>query len=265
MDKVTEYLNNLLIKHRVSLKMVYDCSVNQKETIDGIARIFDSEAYNDYLLSMTVLRILAGNDTDKINGYFKHDYGIDYDLNDKFFEEHKILVLTALMLNPSFYSMAMNMHGLISYELYKQESPVAAAAGKFNDLKEKVITFISKETYIPFNAPVFGLVYQSAGTSGNQLIEIMRKENIDLNGIKGSLIVNANEKNNVIQFQFEFAESHRFVPFYLEVTYVTEADNKTRKIKINEKHSGRISSRKKKNIDFTRDITVTKIRGIKID
>ena len=260
MDKISMYINDLLVQNNVSLKKIYDCSVKQKETISQIKKIFDSKTYNDYLLTMTVLRVIEGNKAENIIGYFKKDCGIDYNPDDKYFDDNKILVLTAFIFNPSFFSMAVNMHGLIMHELQRQNSSAALLSEKLNDLKEKVSDLVSKEKYVNLNIPAFQLNYISASTSNHGLIEIMRKDNIDLGGIKGTLIINGSEKNKIIQFKFEFPRPNRTFPFNLEISYTTKADNKKHKIILEKINEYTLVSPEKNNINFTGSLTVNRIR-----
>ncbi|MCL2793490.1 MAG: hypothetical protein FWD87_10435 [Spirochaetaceae bacterium] len=260
MEAITKYIDDLLIEHRVTLKMVYDCSVNEKKTIAGIKKIFDLKKQNDFLLSMVALRILSGNNTEKIHKYFQEDCDMYYDLDDKFFEENKTLILTAFIYNPRFFAMAVNMRGLIAYELQKQKKHGEKKVTKKTlNVKEKIYGGV-------FSVPAFQLDYLAASSDEPGLIEIMKRKKLDLNGIRGELSVYGNKQDRTILFSFEFEKAHTRCPFYLDIKYITRTDKKTHKVSLNKKLKKiGIESQMQYNIDFSKGITITEIKGVKID
>ena len=257
MEKAANYLDNLLIKHNVSLKKIYDCNVSQKENIDGIKRIFNTEDENDFLLSLVALKLITENNSDKFIECFQKDSEIFYNLDDKFFRENKTLVLTAFIYNPAFFAMAVNMHGLIAYELQKQKRLSVKVAGKISE-------FISNAKN--FRVPSFQLDYIAASSVDQGLISIMKKEDIDLNGIKGKLEIFGNAKDKAVQFEFEFNEAQQLFPFFLEITYLTTIDKKTHKIRLDDKKNNKyvLTSFVQYKIDFTESVIIKKIKGVKI-
>ena len=268
MKTVTRFIDDLLIENNVTLKMVYDCSVNDRETICGIKKIFKAENQRDFLLSLTALRILGKNNRDKVAGYFKKDYGIRYDLDEQFFEQNKTLVLTAFLHNPAFFAMAVNIHGLIRHELQKQEAPsIQAAVDTAHDLLNKVYDFI----FTPQPALQFG--YVAASGADVKWITVGKPVQVNLNGIKGGLHIfgkDLNGKRSVL-FRFAFAEYFKPLPFYLDVKFITNIDNMTHELRLDEKYVDNpeekelvITSQVKTGIDFSKGITVTEIRGINI-
>ena len=259
MDTVTDFIDDLLIKHRVTLKMAYDCSVREKEAIQGMKEIFTLKKRDDFLLCMTALRILAGDNMDKIGGYFQKDSEMDYELDEQFFEKHKTLVLTAFVVNPAFFAMAVNAHGVIAYELQKQEQEVPALEHAAKRTLKPMKKFIS------FPLPSLQLDYLAASACGPELVEIMKPLKLDLDGIKGELAVDGSE-NRTIQFRFEFEELHQRFPFFLDLTYRTEADQKIHSVSLNERRNEYdIVSPMQYDIDFSQGIAITEIKGVKFD
>jgi len=247
----TEYINNLLNKNKVSLKMVYDCKVKENENLKNIERIFEEDSKGkEFLLCQAVLRILCNDNTDKFIEYLKNDTGMNDELNDIFFEKHKTLILTAFIYNRTFFAMAVNLHGLIACKLKNQ---------KISIIRNKTRSGISA-----FPIRAFRLKHLAAGSRGPELISILTAKTLNLEGIKGELSVYGNNQNMVVQFRFEFKEFHNPFPFFLCIEYVTNADKKKRKIDLNIKHNEYvIVSKMNYNIDFSKGITIEKIGSIK--
>jgi len=260
METTVKFIDSLLIRYRVTLKMVYDCNANEKEAIADIKSIFDLGTPRDFRLCLVALRILGGNNAEKVAEYFKSDRGILYDADDQFFDENKTLVLTAFMYNPAFFAMAVNLHGLIDHKLQKQKLPVMETVKNL----PHIFDFIPK--------PALQFEYLAASGAGRKMKQIGKPAAVELNGISGELRIDGSkEMNNAVQFVFLFSKYHRQVPFYLDVSFVTKADKLTHKARICKKHE---SSDKKKlaitspvqyEIDFSKGIAVTEIRGVEID
>lgn len=256
MESVTKFIDSLLVKNRVTLKMVYDCSVNDREIITDIKKIFDLENKQAFLLCLVALRILGENEKNKIAEYFKNDSQMYYDLDDQFFEENKTVVLTAFIYNPEFFTMAVNMRGLIEHELQKQKNLKIMPKNKKSPPQTWHFEFLAASSAGPKWKPV-----------GEPLMIKLK------NGIDGRLSIYGKDLKGkrVALFRFAFAKYYQCLPFYLDITFITKADNLTHKAKLGEKYIDNpkmnelvITSSIQDKIDFSGGINVTEIREISI-
>jgi hypothetical protein len=206
-----EFIDQLLLKYRVSLRRVYKFADEHMKELEQAENIFELKDDNDKKLCLVLFRLMAGKNSLAISKFFCDRYHInDYSIDDLFFEEHKLFLISAFIYNPSFFAASWNLCGIIiSHLAYEAEA--------------------KKETQKPQNGTVVIIVFQRfipaehrASSAAETLKEIW-SEDIDQDGIQGKLLIEANA--GIVKFSFIFKEYRSEPPYNLRVHYKTQSDN----------------------------------------
>jgi hypothetical protein len=107
-----DFIDKLLVKYRISLRTVYRFAEEHDSEIQGIEGIFDLKTERDKKLCLVLFRLLSGR-SEEIGSHFSNRYGFADSLDDLFYEQNKLLLITAFMYNPPFFAMAWNLCGLV--------------------------------------------------------------------------------------------------------------------------------------------------------
>jgi len=201
-DASFEFIDELLLKHRVSLRSLSNVAETQMDDLQQAERIFDLKEEKDGKLCLALFRLMAGNHATAISESFCSMYNLDPSLDDFSFERNKLFLLAAFVHNPSFFAMSWNLCGIIQSELASQG--------------EK-----SNRTFLPRrNIAVL------AASSADVAMKEIWSEDIEENGISGKLRILANNKDGAgkLQFRFKFSEYHSEPPYYLVARYTTKSD-----------------------------------------
>jgi tetratricopeptide (TPR) repeat protein len=127
------FLNSLMKKHRVAFAEVGDYKRENTNQIMSAEELFDldddGEKTERQKQCLALLYILDPGNEFKAVKYFREVYGLlfdkEYDTEasefQQYIDDNKIMLITSLMYNPVFRSMAMNFNGFIRVSL--QYSP----------------------------------------------------------------------------------------------------------------------------------------------
>jgi hypothetical protein len=210
------FIDDLLIKHSVSLRTVYDFAEQHGEELRKAGEIFELKSERDKKLCLSLFKLLAGKSAKKMSAYYCRRYGIEKGPDKEFFEENKLFLITAFIENPAFFNMSWNLCGIIQTRLSLKKAPVT--------IKKTA----DDEEWLPFGNMGFAF----AASSGS-FLETIFSESIDTNGIKGRLQVMANNENESgdVQFVFAFDEYSSRPPYFLVIRFKT-VDGKSHTIKL---------------------------------
>jgi hypothetical protein len=206
-----EFIDQLLLKYRISLRAVYDFAEEHMEELQQAKKIFDLKDERDKKLCLALFRLLSEKNAAAISTSFCGRYHIaDSSLDDLFFEQNKIFLIAAFIYNPSFFARSCNLCGILMSQL----------AFKAELLGEKQKPGKSKAFEFPRTIPAL------AASGTDETLEEIWGEDIDQDGIQGKLRILAYNKDDagVVQFRFKFGEYYPEPPYYLRVRYTTNSD-----------------------------------------
>jgi len=203
------FLNIIMKEHRVSLKSVSDCTMENKDAIDKMDDIFDSDDETAVRKRKALLHIISRDRARKNLDYYCETEKIGKDSVAADVDEYKVLIITALMFNTLFYVSACNWCGLIQREV------------------NRIPKNLEKGTIIRFPEPKHDAL-------AARLPEFSTFHEIPLvyDDTHGMLYFKGNDQQEVI-LEFEFKdELPQTAPFGLEVCFTTKHDRKGHTIPI---------------------------------
>ena len=209
-------LDTLLLRHNVTLHAVYNCAVAQLDDLHNMEHIFDLKTGEDAKLLATIPAVFfSDTEAEPIIAYFRKEEKdnkylakINPDL-----EAYKVLLLSAFVYNPSFFSMAWN------WCVYVQEK-----ARKLQTKPELIWKKSKTKSGFEFK-PSRPLIIErmAAATAGNHPFG----KAIPIEGV-GDLHQYAEEVEGRYHFQFVLSITNEQLsrPFVLEVEFATVKDGK---------------------------------------
>jgi len=209
------FIDELLLKHRISLRTLGDYAEKHMEDLEKAESIFDLKNEREIKLCLALFRLMAGKYAAAIGESFCGRYHItDSPVDDIFFEQNKLFLIAAFVYNPSFFAMSWNLCGIIRSEL--------AFAKEL-----QVISWENIKQFPRFHVPAVN----AASSADGVLREIASKDIvIEKEGVFGKLGILANNRDTtgIIQFRFKFNEFTNRPPYYLRVRYTCVSDNTER-------------------------------------
>jgi len=258
-----DFIDELLLKHRVSLLALSDFADVHMDDLQRAERIFDLKEERDGKLCLALFRLLAGKHEAAISESFCNRYNLDTSLDDFSFEKNKLFLLAAFVYNPSFFAMSWNLCGIIRCELalrkeLQEETPKQETGSVFSIVPKRRINI--------------GVDVLAASSAGEEMEEIW-SGNIAEEGICGKLRISANNKDDAgeVYFAFEFKEYSPGLPFFLQVRYTTSIDRIEHIAKLTIEHNSArkkvliISSEPQRGIRYGGGITITDIEVLAHD
>jgi hypothetical protein len=217
-----EFIDRLLLKYHISLRAVSDFTEGHREDLQQAGNIFDLKEGRDKKLCLAVFRLLSEKHAEDISESFCSRYNIDdTSVDDLFFEQNKLFLLSAFIYNPSFFAMSWNLCGIIQSQLAFQAKP-QGATDKPQIAAGKVIRF--PRTVVPL-----------AASGAEEELQEIWTESIKQENVFGKLRIFANNKDGAgkVLFRFRFHEYRSEPPFYLLVHYISNGDNSEHTAELN--------------------------------
>ena len=246
-----EFIDRLLLDHRISLRAVYDFADEHMEDLRQAGKIYKLKTGKDIKLCLSVFRLISREYAGAIGECFCAEYNIEGSpLDDLFFEQNKLFLIAAFIYNPSFFAKSWNLCGIIISRLAFE-----AGAQKETQKPESVIIIVWTRKITGFS-----------GSSADDTLREVWSEDIAQDGLFGKLRILANnlEDAGVVQFRFKFKEYRTEPPYFLRVRYRTEGDQTEHTAELNTiaVNSGKnrelvIASAPEKDIRYEKGITVT--------
>jgi hypothetical protein len=213
-DERMELVDQLLIKHKISLLDAADFANEHIKELEQAKNIFDLKEERDEKLCLALFRLMAGKYAADISKSFCERYNItDSSVDEIFFEKNKLFLIAAFIYNPSFFAMSWNLCGIIMSQLAYQ-------AEMQEDVQKQET---GKVIVVDFQQNIEIL----SASRADEVLQPIWSEDIDRDGIQGELQIRVNNKDNagMVQFRFKFKEYHSEPPYYLRVHYKTNNDN----------------------------------------
>jgi hypothetical protein len=209
-----EFIDQLLLKYRISLRAVADFAEAHTEDLRQAGNMFDLRTDRDKKLCLALFRLFSEDPA--VRESFCGRYHIaGSSADDLFFEQHKLLLISAFIYNPSFFAMSCNLYGIIKSQLAFQTDVQEKGKEHQSGAAIKIISF--QRTVIPY-----------AASAADEILREIWSEDIKQDGISGKLRIVANNANDagIVQFRFRFDEYRPEPPFYLRIQYETNSDHK---------------------------------------
>jgi hypothetical protein len=149
-----QFINAIMKDNGVTLKAVHDCIEGHKDDIDKMDQIFDSDEGECVNKRMVLLYLISRSyskenmDLYRTAKNIKSEFGGSTDI-----EEYKVLIITALVFNTMFYTLACNWCGLIRREVLwingiKERLDLTAEGfSEYLELENRIITIAKDRPY----------------------------------------------------------------------------------------------------------------------
>jgi len=121
-----DFLDTLLLRHHISLKMVYDCAEKQYDDLATMERIIDLEEEEDVRRFLATARILNPEDVDTIIENLrkearKQNRNWIADVKEPPLENYAQLIISAFVYNTLFFAMALKKCELLMQSVQHSE------------------------------------------------------------------------------------------------------------------------------------------------
>ena len=250
-----EFMDDLLLKHRISLRVLSDFAENHIEELKHAEDIFDLRDEHDEKLCLSVFCLMAGENAPAVRNNFCNRYQInDSSVDEIFFERNKLFLIAAFAYNPVFFAMCWNLCGIIASQLAMEaESQNETITPKKN---KSVNLFFQRRVEVP------------AASGADEALREIWAESIDLDGVQGNLRIRANNRDDAgeMEFRFRFSEYHGEPLYFLKVHFTAKSDEsrhiaELNKIAVNSKRKKEliIASSVQSGIHYSEGFTITSI------
>jgi len=255
-----QFLNSISKEHNVSFKSIYDCMDNNKDDIDTMDRIFDSDDELSIRKRLVLLYLISRDRSAENLDYYKAIKNFKSESIDSDIEAYQAVIIAALMANTLFYVSACNWCGLIQREVRRQNDR------KRNEINGYKISGIFILTFNPYKE----IKFTTADIPG-YAPQPFNKIHVDnINGkYYGDLVFLGNRTSKLLELRFEFFDKEtkqpvQEVPFKLKADIIFNSDKSEHTIIILNQiiNSSTIRSASRK-INFTDGFEVCEISEVK--
>jgi len=141
--------------------------------------------------------------------FFRREKGLDIEEDTAFFEENKVFLITAFIINPSFFSLAWNFCAILQWQAEEQK-------------KQAPRTDIRAVFYV-IQLPKNYFQLQAASGAGAGLREI---GSLKIAEIDGTLTVycSTGAETSFLQFRFRFDKYSHLRPFNIKAWFTAGKD-----------------------------------------
>jgi len=223
-NTVAAFINTLLEAHEVSLEMIVACAKEHSDELDQMKDIYDLRSNGDVELLLTLPLVLISSEEAAVQviDYFKSE-----EFENPLFQtaapnlaRHKVLLLSAFVYNPSFFSMAWNWCAYIQDKVRREQSKQGLSLVKSGGEKRE-FPFKKRERKV--------IERKVAASSGN----LDFGDSTAIEGI-GELRQLAEEIEGQLYFQFSLSVTNEQLlrPFVLEIEFSTLKDGKVHTVEI---------------------------------
>ena len=199
----TQFVNSIMMENNVSQKSIRKCLEESSDELDSMDQIFDSNDKISVIKRMVLLSLIS-----RINAWENVDYYLkanNINSSDDEIDKYKVLIITALKANATFYVDASHWCQAIRWEVEQEVKVKPYPQPRF-----PILRFKTKDDSDAAGGTVFAEFY---------------KESITYNDIHGTLFFKGNDQNEV-RLEFLFEKFHEPFPFELEVRFTTKYDHK---------------------------------------
>jgi hypothetical protein len=203
-------LYTLLIRNHITHSDVDYYVQWHRDEIDGMIRIFDHENDKDQRLTLELLGILAGDQREKVIGFYSKTYNLP-PIQLDFPKEDIKLLLTACWDDPAFFYFALSVCEDIKLKLNQLEPDT----GKEEPL---IISFPTKGRVIVDTEKAA----LKPAADNTKLVSFFVKS-LDCEGIHGKLVFYSINQLDVI-LEFIFDKPQKNLPYKLQVHITTQCD-----------------------------------------
>ena len=258
---IDDRIYDLLLENNITHLDVDLCAMRHMDKINDMMSIFDHKTPRDRQLVLGLLGLIAQEEhRDATINFYKETYG--FTENPASDRDGIVLLLTACLYNPAFFSFAMSVCEDIEAEL------AAIPVTERRDIKTSSIKVIRSPHIINTNykIPAEALAADSTEEKG---FEDIYKYSINHENIRGTLFYMKDDLKN-FQLRIHFTELQDPIPFVLEVHFTTINDGEKHTIpmlidggvKDTEERIIHIQSGVYDNINYTGGIEGTEVKVI---
>jgi hypothetical protein len=226
-DPASDFLNDLMLDNNISIKAIYDCGREHRETIENIRNIFNLKTKDDRKLCISLLAIMAGDQRERVIQYFREENNIDETLDEIFLKKNTSLLITALAYDTRFFAMAWNLCGFtiqaLNSAVYVEEEDGEEEVSGIN------IFFASRLDH-PF-------IYMTADPAHADLLTF---DSFDVEAkfhdedLSGSMSLMGHPDGRRFRIEFNLKQFKPLIPFHLEVELIIGKDEKKHVILLND-------------------------------
>ncbi|GHU46460.1 hypothetical protein FACS1894200_00040 [Spirochaetia bacterium] len=215
------FINNKLIQYKISLETIEDCVKKNLEEIQRIKDLFDLKTIEDARRYLTLPPLLFPSlEAEQIIAYLREEEKDNAILAaaEPDLERYKVLLLSAFVYNPSFFTMSWNwcvyVQDKVRQQTSKSDKPEVESDGR--------IIFFVFEHQIDWRINKFA----TGSTVGFQSLA---KRNV---GDIATLEPMENKTEKLFQFRFTVKDNKINYPCIVDIEFVTLSDGRNHKISI---------------------------------
>ena len=207
----SQFLNTIMKENHVSLKAVCKCMEKRKADIEKMDHIFDSDEGMSVRKRMVLLSIISRSNAKENIDYYRMVKNINSgnrifvsDIN-----KYKVLIITALLFNATFYVCACNWCGLIRWEINRinEEKNTDDSPVRIYEIKPGLLE-------VAIGGPIYKIAAASKEKGFNKFYELP----LTYDGITGKLFFMGRDKKEVY-LEFVFDKFQKIIPFELQVRF----------------------------------------------
>ena len=215
-------LYDFLFKYRITHRDVDLCKLLHMGEISNTMNIPDHKTLVDQQLFAKLLGLLAGDQCERVMDFYsmEHNFLVDKNIS----REDEVLLFTACLEYPAFFSFALSVCEDIELELHK---PVMREGEAKPYTIEKIKVNGKSCPSYTFGMPV----HKRAADGEDKDLTIFLEQTItykDSSGIEkdlGTLKIKTNNQNKA-RFEFSYKKFWYRIPYELELRFTTKNDKK---------------------------------------
>jgi len=205
----TDHIETIRKQFGVSLSTISQFKNCHKEEIDNINDIFYQKDSNEKKLAM--LYLLSSDKKDETVSIFSEKTNLKHP--ETSFEKYKVLLITAMIYNPSFYTMALNYKGFVNAGLSigEAEKNIQKQTRHENKINKNTI---NKPRFVYRPSKKNALIqYKSADGTGYtpEQFNVHNIEEIQEN-YSGKVTFLGNRKSQTLEIRFQFFDKETGKP-----------------------------------------------------
>jgi hypothetical protein len=265
---IDEFIHSIREEYGVSIKSIYDFKEKNKNEIDNIDDIFDSDDPSSVKKRLVLLSLISRDRATENLTYYCDAKDISQESLGDDIKTFKILILAALLYNNVFFVSSLNWRGLIQREIsrIKEKNKDYNVSTSYKNAGTIIILleeYKRKQGCVVYYNPLNKAIMFATGDS--QGFESLQKMSLKHDGISGILDFSGDDQYGIM-LEFIFDEPQEHLPFNLEfcfsvISTKTKHDKYEKEIiKINKPLKNEkgeiisIKSEKKEGIDYFRGI-----------
>ena len=238
-DKIYEILSD----NRITRIDVDLCRIQHNDEIEDIMNIFDYKNDRERVLVLELMGLLAQEQRREVMDYFCNEYNLPINYNIS--REDCVLLLTACLLNPLFYSFAKSDYKSIKARLNQVNQNEITSSDVKNELENeihneypwgKIIIINNKNNVIKNNLKAKislndDMYYKAASTEG--WITFNEIKDININNICGELQFQKHSDHGFrLKFQFTVPQKKLYFD-KIEVSFTAKNNGKEKEESVN--------------------------------